>query len=249
MKKSIFLSLLGLVLLLALAGPAGPAGPPTVQAQQGPITVSPVEFHRFIVSNNNLGFFLTTNLSEAQGNPYNYAYYPFPSPGAQIVVGPGGGYTPRAGQGLLALHRYQVVQSGRVYYHYTIYPGGQGSTYHYQGQVGYVLPNNGAFGGQPLHFWYSQQYGYLYTLNGEYPAWGSFSYHGVQYYMPQGGSYIFDPPPPDPCEGYEWERDQCWMNGGQWNNTYCYCEYNNGCGNWGQLCYGPGEEPAPETPQ
>ncbi|HEV2764232.1 MAG TPA: hypothetical protein VGV38_14710 [Pyrinomonadaceae bacterium] len=247
MKKSIFLSLVVLGLLAAVAVNAWH---PVAHAQQGPLPSTPVDFHRFIVSNNSLGIFLTTNLSEGQGYPYNYAYFPFPSPGAKIVLTPASGYSPRAGQGLLALHRYQVVQSGRVYYYYTIYPGGQGSSYHYQGHVGWVLPNSGAFGGQPLHFWYSQQYGYYYTLDGEYPPCCSFSYHGVQYYLPTGSTaYIFDPPPPDPCAGYEWERDQCWMNGGIWDNNSCYCDYGGGgCGPYGQYCYGSEEAPPAEQP-
>lgn len=235
MKKYILLTLVCFGLVLSVAGSAWQ---PTTNAQSGPITTSPVEFHRFIVSNNNLGIFLTTNLSEGQGNPYNYAYFPFPAPGAQIVVTPASGYTPRGGQGLLALHRYQVVESGRVYYHYTIYPGGQGSNYYYQGQVGYVLPNDGSFGGQPLHFWYSQQYGYYYTLNNEYPPCCSFTYHGVQYYLPQGGSYIFDPPPTctdcgGGCNVPFSVISACVRGGGTWNSVDCYCEEGGGCGGGG----------------
>ena len=90
-----------------------------------------------------------------------------------------------------------------------------------------MLPNSGAFGGTPLQYWYSQSYGYYYTLSGEYPPCCTFSYHGIQYNLPVGGTFIFDkiPEPPDPCPGTEWEQQECSINGGNWNNNTCSCQY------------------------
>ena len=137
------------------------------------------------------------------------------------------GFAPRAGQGLLPLYRWQVIESPRIYYYYSIYLGNHGSNYHFQGQAGYVLPNSGAFGGTPLHYWYSQSYGYYYTVNNEFPPCCTFTYHGVQYNVPVGGSFLFDriPEPPEPCPGQEWEREQCFLNGGNWSDFTCSCEY------------------------
>lgn len=184
-------------------------------------TVQATPFHRFITQNATLGHFLTANFSEGTGFPYNYAYQPFPYQADIVPVQPG--YNPRPGQGLLALHRWQVDQRPRIYYYYsTYYNPNMGSGYHYQGVAGYVLPADGSFGGTPLNFWYSQSYGYYYTLNGEYPPCCTFSYHGVPFRLPQGGSYIFDKIP-DPCEGQEQEREDCELNGGIWSNTTCSC--------------------------
>jgi hypothetical protein len=216
MKKRSSVRLLCLAIFLAAAA----GGSQTAFAQQQPVTVQATPFYRFIVTWQALGHFLTANFSEGSGNPYNYAYQPFPYQ-ADIVVGPAG-YSPRAGQGLLPLHRWQVDQRPRIYYYYSTYYSNLGSNYHYQGVAGYVLPADGSFGGTPLNFWYSQSYGYYYTLDGEYPPCCTFSYHGVPFRLPQGGSYIFDPPP-EPCPGMEAERQACIDNGDIWSNTTCTC--------------------------
>jgi len=199
---------------------AGGISQQSVLAQAGPVTVQATPFHRFITQNATLGHFLTANFSEGTGNPYNYAYQPFPYQ-ADIVVGPSG-YTPRAGQGLVPLYRWQVDERPRIYYYYSTYYSNLGGNYRFQGVAGYVFPAGGP--GTPLHFWYSQSYGYYYTLSGEYPPCCTFSYHGVPFNLPQGGSFIFDPPP-DPCPGMEAQRDECFATGGMWNNTSCFCNY------------------------
>lgn len=208
--------LMSLALLLALAGVFSQS----VLAQDT-ITVQSQPFYRFIVSNQTLGHLLTSNFSEGTGNPYNYAYFPFPFQ-ADIVVQPSG-YNPRAGQGLLRLYRWQVSQSARVYYYYSTYYSNLGGDYHYQGSPGFVLPADGSYGGTPVHFWYSQSYGYYFTLDGEYPPCCSFSYHGVPFRLPQGQTYIFDAQ----CAGMQAQRDECELNGGIWNNTNCTCRYED----------------------
>jgi len=192
---------------------------------QDTITVQATPFYRFITQNATLGHFLTANFSEGTGYPYNYAYQPFPYQADIVPVQPG--FNPRPGQGLLPLHRWQVDQRPRIYYYYSTVYTSHGSDYHYQGVAGYVLPADGSFGGTPLNFWYSQSYGYYYTLDGEYPPCCTFSYHGVPFRLPQGGSYIFDriPEPPDPCPGMEQDREDCELNGGAWSNTTCSCRY------------------------
>jgi hypothetical protein len=195
----------------------------TTLAQPITVQVNATPFYRFIVTWQALGHFLTANYSEGSGYPYNYAYQPFPAE-ADIVVCPPG-YNPSPGQGLYALHRWQVDQRPRIYYYYSIYYASHGSDYHYQGIAGYVLASND-YRGTPLHYWYSQSYGFYYTLNGEYPPWGTFSYQGVQYNLPVGGSYLFDkiPEPPDPCPGMDADRQQCAINGGTWDDSTCSCQ-------------------------
>jgi hypothetical protein len=205
--------LLSLALLLAVSG--------SVFAQNT-ISVQAVPFHRFITQNATLGHFLTANYSEGTGSPYNYAYQPFPYQADIVPVVPG--YNPQPGQGLLPLYRWQVIQSPRIYYYYSIYYNGNlGSNYHFQGVAGYVLASND-WRGTPLQYWYSQNYGYYYTLSGEYPPGNTFSYHGVQYNLPVGGSFLFDEIP-EPCPGTESQREACDINGGIWNNTTCSCRF------------------------
>ncbi len=200
------------------------------------IQVNPTPFHRFIVTWQALGHFLTANFSEGSGYPYNYAYQPFPAQ-ADIVVCPAG-YNPSPGQGLYALHRWQVDQRPRIYYYYSIYYSSHGSNYRYQGVAGYVLAPND-YRGTPLHFWYSQSYGYYYTLNGEYPPGYTFSYHGVPFNLPVGGTYQCEQPPP-PCEGMEEQIMECDSRGYPWYWDYgsCTCQYEqiDPCGG-GRICY------------
>jgi hypothetical protein len=191
---------------------------------QDTISVPATTLHRFITQNATLGHFLTSNYAEGTGSPYNYAYQPFPYQADIVPVVPG--YNPRPDQGLLPLYRWQVIESPRIYYYYSIYYANHGSNYHFQGVAGYVMAPNDSRG-TPLHFWYSQSYGYYYTLSGEYPPCCSFSYHGVPFNVPVGGSYLFDkiPEPEDPCPGSEWERQECDINGGFWRDDTCSCQY------------------------
>jgi len=191
---------------------------------QNTINVQATTLHRFITQNATLGHFLTANYAEGTGSPYNYAYQPFPYQADIVPVVPG--YHPRADQGLTPLYRWQVIQSPRIYYYYSIYYSNLGSNYHYQGVAGYVMASNDPRGTNLL-YWYSQSYGYYYTLSGEYPPCCSFSYHGVQYNVPVGGTYVFeeDAPPQDPCPGTEWEQQSCANNNGQWDWNTCSCNY------------------------
>jgi hypothetical protein len=217
--KTSSMRLLCLALLLVVSGVVSQS------AFAQTISVQATPFHRFITQNATLGHFLTSNFSEGTGNPYNYAYQPFPYQADIVPVVPG--YTPQPGQGLLPLYRWQVIQSPRIYYYYSIYYSNLGSNYHFQGVAGYVLPNSGQFGGTPLKFWYSQSYGYYYTLSGEYPPCCTFSDHGVPFNLPVGGTYLFDkiPEPEDPCPGQEWERENCDINGGIWSDVTCSCRF------------------------
>jgi len=219
-KNTSSIRILCLALALAVAG-----GISQSAFAQNTISVQATPLHRFITQNATLGHFLTADFSQGTGNPYNYAYQPFPYQADIVPVVPG--YAPQPGQGLLPLYFWQVIESPRIYYYYSIYFSNHGSNYHFQGVAGYVLPNSGAFGGTPLHFWYSQSYGYYYTLSGEYPPCCSFSYHGVPFNLPVGGTFLFDeiPEPPDPCPGQEWERQNCAINGGNWDDGSCSCQY------------------------
>jgi hypothetical protein len=217
--KSTSIRLLCLALLLVLS-----AGVSQSASAQDTIAVQATPFYRFITQNATLGHFLTSNYAEGTGYPYNYAYQPFPYQADIVPVVPG--YTPQAGQGLLPLYRWQVDQRPRIYYYYSIYYADHGSDYHFQGVAGYVLASNDSRG-TPLQYWYSQSYGYYYTLSGEYPPGYTFSYHGIQYNLPVGGTYLFDkiPEPPDPCPGMESEREACDINGGTWIESTCSCRY------------------------
>ena len=188
--------------------------------------VPPVDFHRFIVNNSELGTLLTTNFQE--GVNLNFASYPFPQT-AKIAVPPAAGWTPTPGQGLIPLYRYHITQNGRIYYGY--FNGlNFGSGYTFQGIAGYVLPGNGSFGGIPLQAYYSQTKGYFYTVGNEvpigYPFQFGFAYHGSPCYLPQGGQFSWDPPPPEPeCNASLALRSRCARLGGFWDDECCCCQF------------------------
>jgi hypothetical protein len=182
---------------------------------------APVDFYRFIVNNSELGTLLTTNYNE--GVSLNFAYYPFPNGVGKIAVPPGPGYTPVAGQGLIPLYRYKIVQNGRIYYGY--FNGfASGSGYTFEGIAGYALPGFGQFGGVPLQAYYSQTKGYFYTADTEtpigYPYYYGWAYHGSPAYLPNGSSYCWTKPDCDPAQ-----EQICNDNGGIWNSTTCSCRY------------------------
>jgi hypothetical protein len=213
-KKTASMKLLCLALLLVAS-----VGISQSAFAQSSITVQATPFHRFITQNATLGHFLTSNFSEGTGNPYNYAYQPFVGQADIVPVVPG--YTPRAGQGLTPVYRWQVDQSPRIYYYYSIYYANHGGNYRYQGIVGYAMASNDPRG-TPLTYWYSQNYGFYYTVNGEYPPCCTFQNQGSSWSLPVGGSFIFDEIP-DPCAGKEAQRDACEANGNIWNPTTCTC--------------------------
>ncbi len=215
------LSLLVATILAVLLNCVG--ANPTVNAQTQQCT-PPVDFHRFIVNNTELGTLLTTNYQE--GVNLNFAYYPFPGGVGKIAVPPGPGWTPVPGQGLQPLYRYHITQNGRIYYGY--FNGfASGSGYTFQGIAGYTLPGFGQFGGVPLQAYYSQTRGYFYTAGSEtpigYPYSYAWSYHGSPAYLPQGSSYCWNPPP-EQCSNPQAEQT-CYNNGGNWNPSNCTCSY------------------------
>lgn len=135
------------------------------------------------------------------------------------------GYAPRPDQGLTPVHAWQVDERPRIYYYYSIFYGQHASNYRYMGIVGYAMARDDPRG-TPFYYWYSQYYGFYYTVNGEYPPWGTFQFQGTSWRLPVGGSFLFDkiPEPPEPCPGMEWERDQCQLNGGRWDDSTCSCQ-------------------------
>ena len=229
MKK--LLSLRVAAYLLLLLAFLGVNFPPATKAQTQSQLVAPVDFHRFIVNNTELGTLLTTNFQE--GVNLNFASYPFPEV-AKIAVPPAPGWTPTPGQGLIPLYRFHITQNGRIYYGF--FNGfASGSGYTFQGIAGYVLPGDGSFGGIPLQAFYSQSRGYFYTVGSEvpigYPYSYGFAYHGAPCYLPQGGLFSWDPPPQPPiCDPDGSQQQDCIYSGGSWNQDSCSCYYFNPCG-------------------
>ena len=230
MKKKLSLRLaVYLLLILAFVGASLPTA---TEAQPQDFTtqsqlVAPVDLHRFIVNNSQLGTLLTTNFQE--GTSLNFAYYPFPAT-AKIAVPPAAGWTPTPGQGLIPLYRYRISQNGRIYYGF--FNGlASGSGYTFQGVAGYVFPGDGSFGGIALQAFYSQSKGYFYTVGSEvpigYPFSNGFLYHGSPAYLPQGGLFSWDPPPI--CDADGTRRQACLDEGGTWNQTTCSCRFINPC--------------------
>lgn len=219
------------LLLLAFLGanfPQATATATKAQPQPQSQLVAPVDFHRFIVNNTELGTLLTTNFQE--GVNLNFATYPFPQT-AKIAVPPAPGWTPTPGQGLIPLYRFHISQNGRIYYGF--FNGiASGPGYTFQGVAGYVLPGNGSFGGIPLQAFYSQSRGYFYTVGNEvpigYPYYNGFVYHGAPCYLPQGGLFSWDPPPV--CDPEGTLELQCNNSGGNWSPFTCSCNYFNPCG-------------------
>ena len=237
-----------LVVLLSIAGmplhKSVNAAPNNAAPQSQSQLVAPVDFIRFIVNNTELGTLLTTNFQE--GVNLNFAYYPFPAT-AKIALPPAPGWTPTPGQGLIPLYRYHISQNGRIYYGY--FNGlASGPGYTFQGIAGYVLPGNGAFGGIPLQAFYSQTRGYFYTVGNEvpigYPNYNGFLYHGSPAYLPQGGLFSWDPPPPQPvCDPDGSLRQECVNNGGTWSQVTCSCRFVDPCG--GSTSVAPSLRPVP----
>jgi hypothetical protein len=217
-KKTSSIRLLTLALCLAVSAAISQSA-----FAQTTISVQAVPFHRFITQNQSLGNFLTANFSEGSCCPYNYAYTPFPSQADIVPLVPG--YVPRSDQGLTPVYAWQVIESPRIYYYYSIFYASHASNYHYQGVVGYAMASNDPRG-TPLYYWYSQYYGFYYTVGGETPPWGTFQFQGTSWRLPLGGTYVFDkiPDPVDPCEGLELDRQECINNGNRWNPDTCSCQ-------------------------
>jgi hypothetical protein len=99
---------------------------------QAQIFVPPVELYRFRVSNTNLGYMLTPYYSEGVNNGYAYE-----GPVGFIYIPSVSGAVP-VNSGLLPVHKWRVVQNGRVYFRYSMAYTSQGSGYTYQGILGYM---------------------------------------------------------------------------------------------------------------
>jgi hypothetical protein len=228
MKKLLSLRVAAyLLLLLIFLGVNFPKSIATAtNAQPQSQLLAPVDFHRFIVNNTELGTLLTTNFQE--GVNLNFATYPFPQV-AKIAIPPAQGWTPTPGQGLIPLYRFHISQNGRIYYGF--FNGiASGPGYTFQGIAGYVLPGDGSFGGIPLQAYYSQTRGYFYTVGSEvpigHPYSNGFLYHGSPCYLPQGGEFSWDPPPPPPaCNVGQGIKNKCAQLGGWWDDETCSCQF------------------------
>lgn len=145
---------------------------------------------------------------------------------------------PSAGQNIFALHKWRVIQSGRLYYYYSWgYHNITNSNYTYQGSVGYVLPP-GDSRGDDLLVYYRQRYEYWYTNNPyESKPDSSYLYQGVACSLPHNDGfpyctqfspcYLFEPTPPPTCDPID--EQNCYNNGGSWDSGTCQCNYNPPC--------------------
>ena len=172
---------------------------PGTASGQGPQFIPPHELYRFHMGSTN-GYFYSPWYS------HTVQYYAFLGPigsgaatgkTAGIYPNPGQGYTPDPAAGLLPLYQFTVIQGFRSYLHFTLYPTGQGSGYHFNGIAGYAYPASTTvdplFGQQTVKVsaWYSQSRGYWYGLGEpadgiyEYPPGGQgYAHHGVPFRLP-----------------------------------------------------------------
>jgi hypothetical protein len=170
------LSSLTLALLLAIAGASIPS---SVHAQSGQLTAQPSTLFNFRVSSSNRGFMLTGIAQRGYNLGYTNFGSLFPndqiagrSISAGIVLPPAANYTPAAGQYLVPLYQWRVVQGSRTYYYYSTTYLNLGGGYYFEGLVGYVLPanfqtvvmpNGERLQGAPVNYYYSTRYGYWYS--------------------------------------------------------------------------------------
>jgi hypothetical protein len=197
-------------LLLALAGLLSvPLPPAAVEAQSNQISAQAVILYRFRVSNNNLGYMLHPFVTAGQNLGYTnegQLWPPFGPDSGGLVLPQGPGVTPAAGNPLIPIYQWRVVQGSRTYYYYSGPSHTGGSGYYFEGQLGWVLPpsfqsgtlvNGRSVFAAPVHYYYSQRYGYWYAALPEgsnplavcYPDGGcggptSFAYHGVGFKIP-----------------------------------------------------------------
>jgi hypothetical protein len=117
---------------------------------------------------------------------------------------PASNYTPAAGQHLVPLYQWRVVQSGRTYYYYSTTYLNLGGGYYFEGLVGYVLPanfqtvimpNGQRLQAVPVNYYYSTRYGYFYTTerpeqigksfpDGQYAPNSTYRFHDVGFSLP-----------------------------------------------------------------
>jgi len=158
----------------------GVASVPLASGQAGQIAVQPTALYRFEVSYWDGGHLLTSNYQEGTANGYTFDPFNYPTFDGLGIYVPPSGYTPAPSTGLVALHRWTVIQGGwRTYFYYSTYYASHGSDYHYNGIAGWVFTpgrtsiTNPAFVQPlPLHqlsVWYSQDLGF-WNGYGTYPG-------------------------------------------------------------------------------
>ena len=175
--------------LLSLLAVSALIGAATLLEAQTTTFVSPVPFYRFRVSDTNLGFLYTASFQEGINAGFTPHGFNGDSGGliGFIVFPPTQDSTPVSGQGLQALHRWRVIESGRAYWYLSPFFSTQGSNYTYEGIAGYTFNlNDTTHFGLVLTAFYSQKYGYFFSLDGERLPDASFDFG------PFG-------PKPDPC--------------------------------------------------
>jgi hypothetical protein len=207
-RRFALLSSVTLALLIALAGVSRP---PSVNAQSGQLSAQPSTLFNFRVSSSNLGWMLTGIAQRGQNLNYTNFGSLFPndqiagrSISAGIVLPPAANYTPAAGQNLVPLYQWRVVQSGRTYYYYSTTYLNLGGGYYFEGLVGYVLPanfqtivypNGQRLQGAPVNYYYSTRYGYWYSTerpeqlgksfpDGKYAPYSSYQVQAVGFQLP-----------------------------------------------------------------
>jgi hypothetical protein len=205
-RRFTLLSSVTLALLLAAAGLSTPT---SVHAQSNQLSVRPSTLFRFRVSNSKRGYMLTGIAQRGFALNYFNEGSLFPndqlagiSISAGIVLPPAANYTPAAGQQLVPLYQWRVVQGSRTYYYYATSYQSLGGGYYFEGLVGYVLPSNfttTVINGQtvqaaPVNYYYSPSYGYWYSttrpelIGGCFPdtcsPGSSYSFQGVGFSIP-----------------------------------------------------------------
>ena len=176
----------------------GVATTPRANGQNGPQFVEPDTLYRFQVSDDDGGHLLTGWYGEGPANGYTYNQMNTPFFNGLGIYRPSPGYTPDPASGLVALHRWLVIQDGwRTYFYYsTGYLDLTGTDYHYQGIAGYVFPpwmtqTPTGFPLYQLSSYYSQSFGYWNGFGGgngyivtESPPNTSYYYQGTTCAMP-----------------------------------------------------------------
>ena len=120
-KDNVFRAIIAMCFMLSLS---------QINFSQVTISVQPTQLYRFIIDNN-LSVFMTPSYAEGISKGYVYAgvvgYAFVPPTGATV-----------ANTGLQPVHRWHVVQRGRIYYYYSQTYSNQGNGYTYEGVKFYM---------------------------------------------------------------------------------------------------------------
>ena len=173
--------------------------------------VVPTRLYRFVVSPSDGGRLLTGYYQEGPANGYAWESTAINIPGDGNVgmYVPPSGYTPDPSSGLVALHRWTVIQNGwRTHYYYSTYYTVQPPDRFYNGIAGYVFPpgTTQTPNGLPLHqlsVFYSQTMGFWngygadgYGYQEQPPAQGNYQDQGIIAALPPSVfDYEFPPQP------------------------------------------------------